>query len=323
MPRKARYGLDYFNTDVFFYDELDTQMAIIYGGAETIVIYKVLLAKLYQSGHFYKFEAINKLIFLFKKDYHFEEERIKKAFEILLEYGFFDKESFDKGYITSVEIQKFYYQVTKGRRDPYIDECWLLNEEEMNYIETPKKKRNTNNKSKDEDALNEKGTAVVDQSTAELEDSTPETFKSTQSKSQTHTQTKKERKKTDMIKDKGDSPQVVIPAHFDGYLETMIKQGLIDVFDINNEKINDFLIETRKTASGSQLYDGVRFAINQIKKNRWKDDKGKMIIDKYAYFRSAVLNNLDRVQSNEDFQNDPRPVTEKLFDNLNKIRKQT
>ena len=318
MPRKARYGLDYHNVDVFFYEELDTQMAIIYGGAETMVIYKVLLGKIYQAGHFYKFDALNKLVFLFKKDFHFDDERIIKAFEVLIEYGFFDKEAFDEGYITSVEIQKFYYSITKNRRYPYQDECWMLSEEEMKYIETPKKMREANKKIDRDVASTEKGTAEVYQSTPEQEESSLEIIKSTQSKSntQTHTQSKTKKKGKEMLKEKGDSPQVVIPSHYDGYLETMIKQGLIKVHDINNEKINDLLIESRKNYRSSKLYDAVRYTINQLHKNKWQDGKGKMVVDKFQYFKKSLMFNLERIESNEDFQNDPRPVEEKVLGNI-------
>ena len=316
MPRKARYGLDFFSKDVFFYDEINMQKAIIYGGAEASTIFEIIQGKIYQTGHFYKFNDLSDdLIFLFKKDYHFDESRIRTAFDMLIKYDFFDKESFDKGYLTSVEIQKFYYQITKARREPYLDECWLLNEEQMKFIETPKKIRS---KIKGDNTEIVKGIAVVDQSTTEQANSSVELSESTQSKSNTksHSQTQSEKKKRETIKEKGDSPQVVIPSHYDGYLETMIKQGLIDVFDINNEKINNFLIKSRKNYISTKLYDAVRYTFNQLHKSKWTDVKGKLVVDKFSYFRKALLLNLDKAQNNEDFQNDPRPIEDKILGNL-------
>ena len=119
-----------------------------------------------------------------------------------------------------------------------------------------------------------------------------------------------------MIKEKGNSPQVVIPSHYDGYLETMIKQGLIKVHDINNEKINDLLIESRKNYRSRKLYEAVRYTINQLHKNKWQDGKGKMVVDKFNYFKKSLMFNLERIESNQNFQEDPRPVEEKVLGNI-------
>jgi CRISPR/Cas system-associated exonuclease Cas4 (RecB family) len=308
MPAKIKYGIEYFRTEVNHFRSVAMRRAIIKDGPDVIAVYFFMQAEILIIGHSYQFDDEELLVFFISDGCNCPEDRVTKALEILLKYGLFDKESYDNGYLTSVEIQKKYYKVTKRRKVRYLEEGWLLSNEEMDLIDKKNTVETVNNLHQDESNLTE-----------QVQNGSQFVNESKQSKS--HSQSQTERKEGLKIQDKGVLPPVIIPSHFDRSFKSFILQGALNINDPITEMLNEFFTELRDNYTNRQVRDATMHTLNQLHKNGWVDGDNEPIKDKYRYIKSAMINNLNIIINNENDAEDDRPFIEKLVDNLPGLKK--
>ena len=137
MPRPIKYGLDYFNLDVDFYQDIKMRKLVRSQGGKAIAVYVLLLGFIYKKGYYMRWDP--ELPFIISEITGFEEVYIQEAIKYCLSVGLFSKELFEKEEVlTSEEIQKNYNQVS-ARRSSFIKEYSLLSAEDTGVIvtETP------------------------------------------------------------------------------------------------------------------------------------------------------------------------------------------
>lgn len=308
MPAKIKYGIEYFRTEVNHFRSITMRRAIIKGGPDVIAIYFFMQAEILSIGHSYHFDDEELFILYISDGCNCPEKRVVDALEILLKYGLFDKESYDNGYLTSKDIQKKYYKVTKRRKVRYLEEGWLLSDEETDLIDKKNNVETVNNLHQDESNLNEQtqiGSQVVNEG----------------KQSKSHSQSQTERKEGLKIYDKVVLPPVIIPTYFDKSFKSFVLQGVLSINDPITEMLNEFFTELRDNYTNRQIRDATMHTLNQLHKNGWVDGDKKPIKDKYRYIKSAMINNLNIIINNENDAEDDRPFIEKLVDNLPGLRK--
>lgn len=111
-------GIQYYPISVVLFDEVPMGLAEAKFGMKSTAAVMKLLCKIYkESGYYLPWGEEQCTLFTNKAGKEINEEEMQGIVDILVEKGFFDKESYEKYRIlTSVEIQKVWLEATKRRK---------------------------------------------------------------------------------------------------------------------------------------------------------------------------------------------------------------
>ena len=126
-------GIPYFPTPANFFDE--EVMGLLEAKFGVLASYMVmrLLCKIYKEGYYISWGKEQNLIFVRKVGGGIKEDMMEKIVDLLLEKGFFHKETYEKhGILTSEQIQRVWFEATTRRKIDFSQLPYLL--------ETKKKK---------------------------------------------------------------------------------------------------------------------------------------------------------------------------------------
>ncbi len=139
-------GIVYFPTKAAFFEgAVSESLEAKYGIKGPYLVIKIL-CKIYKEGYYIEWDEEQCEIFAYKLGREYTKEEVGSIINILIEKGFFDKESYEKYRIlTSVDIQRVWLEATSRRkRDltklPYLLEEVKCKEEEIKC----KQKESTN-----------------------------------------------------------------------------------------------------------------------------------------------------------------------------------
>ena len=135
MANKPRFGLDYFAIPVDLFRRPSVELLKKRYGSAGVHAFISLQASIFAAGSYLRFSAPEEISNLIEKETDADEDTAISILNHLIKYKMFDPESFQKGYLTNVEIQKHYYFATKQRKIRIQPECWLLSIEDMEEID--------------------------------------------------------------------------------------------------------------------------------------------------------------------------------------------
>lgn len=126
-------GIPYFPTSANFFEEEVMELLEAKFGVLASYIVLRLLCKIYKEGYYISWGKEQNLIFARKIGEGIKEEMVEKIVELLLEKGFFHKETYDQyGVLTSEQIQKVWMEATIRRKIDYSQLPYLLAPKEKN-----------------------------------------------------------------------------------------------------------------------------------------------------------------------------------------------
>lgn len=126
-------GIPYFPTPANFFDEEVMELLEAKFGVLGSYIVLRLLCKIYKEGYYISWGKEQSLIFVRKVGGGIKEEMMEKIMELLLEKGFFHKETYEQyGVLTSKRIQEVWFEATVRRKIDFAQLPYIL--------ETKKKK---------------------------------------------------------------------------------------------------------------------------------------------------------------------------------------
>jgi hypothetical protein len=138
LARPPKIGLDYFPLQTDIGSDPKIIKMIRKGGKDAWTIFTWILILTYKDGFYTTKENVVETILWMFRD--IEEERIEECIGIMIDADILDKESYEKGIITSHGIQSQYRDITKRREVHSKTGLWLLNTEtELLYTETQQK----------------------------------------------------------------------------------------------------------------------------------------------------------------------------------------
>jgi len=111
-------GIQYYPVSVVLFDEIPMGLAEARFGMKGTAAVMKLLCKIYkENGYYLPWGEEQCTLFTNKAGKEINEEEMQGIVDILVEKGFFDKESYEKcSVLTSVEIQKVWLEATKRRK---------------------------------------------------------------------------------------------------------------------------------------------------------------------------------------------------------------
>ncbi len=134
-------GIPYFPTPANFFDEEVMELLEAKYGMLASYIVLRLLCKIYKEGYYISWGKEQSLIFIRKIGGGIKEDMMEKIVELLLEKGFFHKETYDRyGVLTSEQIQKVWLEATVRRKIDFSQLPYLLDSKPKNG----KQKEDTN-----------------------------------------------------------------------------------------------------------------------------------------------------------------------------------
>ena len=120
-------GIPYFPTPANFFDEETMELLEAKFGVLASYIVLRLLCKIYKEGYYISWGKEQSLIFIRKVGGGIKEEIMEKVMELLLEKGFFHKETFKKyGVLTSERIQEVWFEATTRRKIDFSQLPYIL-----------------------------------------------------------------------------------------------------------------------------------------------------------------------------------------------------
>lgn len=120
-------GIPYFPTPANFFDEETMELLEAKFGVLASYIVLRLLCKIYKEGYYISWGKEQSLIFIRKVGGGIKEEIMEKVMELLLEKGFFHKETFEKyGVLTSERIQEVWFEATTRRKIDFSQLPYIL-----------------------------------------------------------------------------------------------------------------------------------------------------------------------------------------------------
>lgn len=129
-------GISYFPTPANFFDEETIELLEAKFGVLASYVVLRLLCKIYKEGYYISWGKEQSLIFVRKVGGGINEEMMVKIMELLLEKGFFHKETYEQyGVLTSERIQEVWFEATIRRKIDFSQLPYIL--------ETKKEKRET------------------------------------------------------------------------------------------------------------------------------------------------------------------------------------
>lgn len=128
MPRPPKSGLDYFLSDIDFWDDGKIMDLTNEYGPVGVCVYDVVMRQVYKSGYYLE-TSLNTLASLVIRTvgnrWIRKKDLVLQVIHYCGEIGLFDKALLSKSVITSVGIQRRYSEVT-ARNKVNKDKYWLL-----------------------------------------------------------------------------------------------------------------------------------------------------------------------------------------------------
>ena len=123
------FGIVYFPTkSAFFEGAIPESMEAKYGIKGPYFLIKIL-CKIYKEGYYIPWDEEQCEIFAYKLGREYSKEEVTSMVSLLLEKGFFDKESYQKQQIlTSLDIQRVWLEATSRRKKDLTKLPYMLTE---------------------------------------------------------------------------------------------------------------------------------------------------------------------------------------------------
>lgn len=120
-------GISYFPTPANFFDEEVMELLEAKFGVLASYIVLRLLCKIYKEGYYISWGKEQNLIFVRKVGGGINKEMMEKIMELLLEKGFFHKETYEQyGVLTSERIQEVWFEATTRRKIDFSQLPYIL-----------------------------------------------------------------------------------------------------------------------------------------------------------------------------------------------------
>ncbi len=120
-------GISYFPTPANFFDEETIELLEAKFGVLASYVVLRLLCKIYKEGYYISWGKEQSLIFVRKVGGGINEEMMVKIMELLLEKGFFHKETYEQyGVLTSERIQEVWFEATIRRKIDFSQLPYIL-----------------------------------------------------------------------------------------------------------------------------------------------------------------------------------------------------
>lgn len=114
-------GIPYFPTPANFFDEEVMELLEAKFGVLASYMVMRLLCKIYKEGYYISWGKEQNLIFVRKVGGGIKEDMMEKIVDLLLEKGFFHKETYEKhGILTSEQIQRVWFEATTRRKNRFL-----------------------------------------------------------------------------------------------------------------------------------------------------------------------------------------------------------
>lgn len=143
-------GINYFPVQTTFFEGNTQELLEAKYGIKGPSLMMKLLCKIYKEGYYLHWGEEQTIIFAHKLGNDFSQEEVGDIISILLEKGFFDKESYEKHHIlTSENIQRMWLEATIRRKRDLAKLPYLLIE--ANNKEAENGKQNGGKRNRDAD----------------------------------------------------------------------------------------------------------------------------------------------------------------------------
>ncbi len=269
MAGKPKHGLDFYYQDVDELSDVKIRRLLKKYKSEGYSIYQVLKTLIYKEAHFLAFTDISDVTFLLHEILDLKEEKIKEIILYLIEINLFDEDSFNKGFITSLDIQKHYYFATKRRKIRITNNCILLTDQDKALIDNKPIVVNNDLINVNKDAIN--------------------VNKDKQSNSNSKSNIKKDKI---MIKnDLGAVDPHTYPFKINYYLKILIDHNILLGTEKWIEDFNDDLYKILKECKKDNLKKATYYTIKRIDEKGWVDTNGFEIVNKREYLERTIRNN--------------------------------
>lgn len=126
MARPKKQGLDYFNNDVTFYQDIKIRKLIRHKGIQAVSVYHILLCQIYAVGYYIEWD--DDLPFIISEVSGLEEDYITDVLLYSIDIGLFDKSVYNEhSVLTSHAIQmRFFDFCAVAKRKVSDDTPYLL-----------------------------------------------------------------------------------------------------------------------------------------------------------------------------------------------------
>jgi hypothetical protein len=275
MAGKPKYGLEYFSLDVDIINNTKIKRLKRKHGNAGFAAYIQLLTIIYSKSYFWKYDQIENVQFEIAEFTSISDEEALAMINYMVKINLFDKTQFDKGYLTSKDIQTRYYQATKRRKVRMPEGCCILSEEEKAYLD---KKGVYNN------------SISVNNDDIDVSNNTISVVKDKQSKSES-----KRKSKRDKIMINNDIAVIdskTIPFQMNYYLKVLIDNNIVKGTEEWVTVLNDFLYVIIKKHEKEAVSKAIYYTIKRINKNNWKDELGFDIVNKEKYLEETINANI-------------------------------
>lgn len=139
-------GIVYFPTKAAFFEgAVSESLEAKYGIKGPYLVIKIL-CKIYKEGYYIQWDEEQCEIFAYKLGREYTKEEVNSIIGIMIEKGFFDKESYEKYHVlTSVDIQRVWMEATSRRKRDLAKLPYLLEEVKCKEEETKCKQKESTN----------------------------------------------------------------------------------------------------------------------------------------------------------------------------------
>ena len=138
MARPKKQGLDYFQNDVNFYQDIKIRKLIRHKGVQAVSVYHILLCQIYASGYYLPWDE--DLPFIVSEISGLEEDIIQDIINYCITIGLFDKTVFDTYQVlTSHGIQERYISFCTVAKRKFPDNTPYLLVNNLNQVNSDKK----------------------------------------------------------------------------------------------------------------------------------------------------------------------------------------
>lgn len=138
MARPKKQGLDYFQNDVNFYQDIKIRKLIRHKGVQAVSVYHILLCQIYASGYYLPWDE--DLPFIVSEISGLEEDIIQDIINYCITIGLFDKTVFDTYQVlTSHGIQERYISFCTVAKRKFPDNTPYLLVNNPNQVNSDKK----------------------------------------------------------------------------------------------------------------------------------------------------------------------------------------
>lgn len=269
MARPYKRGLEYFPLDVRIYEDSKLVTLNYHAGPQAQDLYIRLLTLVYANGYYLESSRSDLIVrlHLMMGPRWIKADKVGELFDSCVEYGLFDEELALQGVITSASIQKQFVLSTRRRQNVDIDKYWLLDSATMQQLGV------LLSMSKLE--VNENTNLVT------VNNNLVNVDCSTQSKSKKKSKRDKE--------DKLDKRVHGTPSmHF--LTKILIEDKYIGQYPIDYDKYDNLFKSTLGEYTFADIITVVRYIV------KYSKQPGVIIDDRFGFFKTSLLNNLDRIR---------------------------